>query len=95
MPPKVYQNNDDLRGKRGQFLYAREDLWREERTPDRPPTIKWNTRVDGLLYDDDGDIVFRFRGQYYVAQRNLFSVYPLDVPPPPEDMLTAEGGAKG
>lgn len=88
MPPVIYQNNDDLRGKGGTWLYAREHLWRDGRSSTQPPTIKWNTKVEGLLYDDLGDIVFRYRGQYYVAQRSLFSDLPLDTPPPPADSLT-------
>lgn len=88
----IYQDNSDLRGKRGQPLYARDHMWREGRPETQPPTIKWNALVYGLLYDDQGDIVFRFRGQYYVAKRSLFSDVPLDSPPTPESALTAEGG---
>ena len=88
----IYDNNDDLRGRPGKPLYARDNLWREGRPQSQPPTIKWNARVDGLLYDDQGDMVFRFRGQYYVASMSFFSDVPLDSPPVPESALTAEGG---
>lgn len=83
--------NDDFRGKRGQSLYARHDLWRTDRMEARQPTLRYNTRVEGLLVSDDThELLIRYRGQYFISELRWFSETPLDGAPPPGTIIESQ-----
>lgn len=71
--------NDDLRGKRGVRLYAKEDLWRDGYN--MAPLVPHGAQVEALLLDSRNDIAFRFRGSIFIANLELFATDP-DPPPP-------------
>jgi hypothetical protein len=76
----IYKNdqNAEYRGKRGLPLYARFDLWRDDRPEARVPAIKSTHRVDGLLHStENDDILIRYRGQYLVSNLEFFSLDPV------------------